>query len=256
MLEQLIRQRLVIRYLKRKDEAISRFQIDAEVKQRKAMLAERKTTLEKYLKQLGITEQALRANLEWNLSWRKYLGKHLTDEVLKKYFQKHARDYDGTKMRVRQILFGLGDEKSKKTIAELKLRAEKLRARIARGEINFAAAAEKFSDAPSKTVGGDQGWISRHGEMPEPFSATAFALAKGETSLPVVSPFGVHLIQCTEIKPGQKKWSDVKVPLIKAVAGQAFKRIVAAERKRVKVEYTGAGPYLEPGTGRLNSKKQ
>jgi parvulin-like peptidyl-prolyl isomerase len=66
--------------------------------------------------------------------------------------------------------------------------------------------------------------------MPEVFSATAFALDPGEISQPVVSPFGVHLIKCLAIKPGEQTWQDVRGDLYQAVSRYLFRW--AAERQR------------------------
>ena len=44
--------------------------------------------------------------------------------------------------------------------------------------------------------------------MAEEFSRAAFDLAPGETSDPVPSPFGVHLIQVAAFETGDKTWTD------------------------------------------------
>jgi parvulin-like peptidyl-prolyl isomerase len=61
----------------------------------------------------------------------------------------------------------------------------------------FADAAAAFSDCPSKQVGGDLGEFSRH-IMDPTFEDSAFALAPGEMSGIVETPFGFHLILRTE----------------------------------------------------------
>jgi peptidyl-prolyl cis-trans isomerase SurA len=72
-----------------------------------------------------------------------------------------------------------------------------LRQRIARGEISFEAAARSTSQDGSAREGGDLGWANPGQFVPE-FEETMNALPIGQVSEPVVSRFGVHLIQVAE----------------------------------------------------------
>jgi parvulin-like peptidyl-prolyl isomerase len=74
-------------------------------------------------------------------------------------------------------------------VAEL----EALRQRILAGE-SFEALAAEYSEDGSASNGGSLG-IFGPGDMVPSFELAAFALEPGEVSLPVVSPFGVHLIR-------------------------------------------------------------
>ncbi|NIP86218.1 MAG: hypothetical protein GTO03_11885, partial [Planctomycetales bacterium] len=96
-------------------------------------------------------------------------------------------------------------------------RAQQIRREILDGKITFADAVARYSTGPSRREGGQLGFIGRQGPMDEPFSAAAFALGKKEISPPLVTRFGVHLIQCLEIKPGTKTWTEVVDALRKAV---------------------------------------
>lgn len=58
----------------------------------------------------------------------------------------------------------------------------------------FEELAKKFSKCPSARQGGDLGHF-RRGQMVEAFEEAAFALKSGETSRPVRTRFGYHLIQ-------------------------------------------------------------
>jgi parvulin-like peptidyl-prolyl isomerase len=82
------------------------------------------------------------------------------------------------------------------------------------------------------------GFVTRHGEHVEAFSKAAFALAPGEMSPPVVTPFGVHLIQCVEIKPGTKTLDDVREDVLAAATAELFRNRAASERKNARIEYS------------------
>jgi peptidyl-prolyl cis-trans isomerase C len=64
--------------------------------------------------------------------------------------------------------------------------------KLADGE-SFETLAQKFSSCPSKARGGDLGSFGR-GRMVEAFEEAAFGLEVGQTSKPVRTQFGYHLI--------------------------------------------------------------
>jgi parvulin-like peptidyl-prolyl isomerase len=76
---------------------------------------------------------------------------------------------------------------------DAKVLAEKLRARAAAGE-DFSALAKEFSADPSKSRGGSVGNFDK-GTMVGPFETATEALAVGEISPVVESPFGFHIIR-------------------------------------------------------------
>jgi peptidyl-prolyl cis-trans isomerase SurA len=77
--------------------------------------------------------------------------------------------------------------------------AKKLRDSIVTGG-NFGYFAKTYSADPgSAQDSGKLGWFDKGKLMPE-FEKAAFALQKGETSMPVETPFGYHIIQTLDKK--------------------------------------------------------
>jgi peptidyl-prolyl cis-trans isomerase C len=74
--------------------------------------------------------------------------------------------------------------------------AKTVQDRLAKGE-TFAAIAQQVSQCPSGKKGGDLGKFGR-GQMVKEFEVAAFGLQKGETSQPVKTQFGYHLIKRLE----------------------------------------------------------
>ena len=188
---------------------------------------------------------------DWQVRWNKYLGQQITDRRLEEFFDAHRRDFDGTEVRVGHILFqgdALGNPAVRRQLVE---RAAQLRREIVGGETTFAAAAEKYSAGPSRSSGGDLGFIPRHERMVESFSKAAFALGKGEISPAIVTPFGVHLIQCTDLRPGTKTWADVRSALAAAYAQDQFHKLADEMRPSVAIEYNPAVPHLDLKTGQI-----
>jgi len=248
MLRQTVEERVALHYLRRHKRAASSHQINAEVKHITAQLKSRQTTLADHVSSRGITEQALREELHWRLSWQRYLQKTITDETQAKYFADHRRDFDGTRMRTSQILLVPDDSNDVET---LRKQLRELRQKIESSDLSFVEAARQYSAAPSKSTGGDLGFLTRHGEMHPALSAAAFALEEGELSDPIVTPHGVHLLKCTAIEPGERTWQDARDELRQAMIRAAFRKIVEQERPQVSVRYSGAMPYLDPKNGQL-----
>jgi parvulin-like peptidyl-prolyl isomerase len=250
-LAQLIDRRLVLHYLARHDATVSRHHVDAAVTELKAQAKQQKISWKTYLKQRGVTEAAVRSEINWRLSWQRYLAQRITDDVLQKHFEQHRKEFDGTRVRVHHILLIPDDKSNPQALAPLAQKAMRIRQEILDGKTTFAAAVAAYSQAPSKASGGDLGFVTRHGEMVGAFAAAAFALEPHQISPPVTTPFGVHLIQCVAIEPGKKTWTDVADQLRSAVTQRGFRRIADGERQHAAVKFTGKSPYRDPETGRL-----
>lgn len=71
--------------------------------------------------------------------------------------------------------------------------AQDLIKKITDGE-SFESLAQSFSKCPSGKNGGDLGHFGR-GQMVKPFEDAAFSLDVGQTSAPIRTQFGYHLIK-------------------------------------------------------------
>jgi parvulin-like peptidyl-prolyl isomerase len=254
-LDMVIDRRIVLAMLERHEQVVKPDEIDAALSRVKQKLGEQKLTWEQFLAKQKTTEQAMRDQIRWQMSWNRYAARELTEDVLDDLFKSQQSEYDGRKIRVSHVLLRPVGPGGEAEIKRLVLLAAELKGRIERKELTFAEAAEQYSDGPSRAEGGDLGPISRHGDMVEPFSKAAFALGKGEISPPVVSPFGIHLIQCTEVDAGSKSAADNRDELRKAAALLLFQRMAAQERRTADVTFTGAWPYFDPESRQLVTGK-
>jgi parvulin-like peptidyl-prolyl isomerase len=255
MLDQLVDRRLVLESLRSRSQAASERDVDFQAAQLAKQARQHGTTLAAFLASRGLTEEALKEQLAWRLSWKSYVERHVNDDMLERYFNAHRRNYDGTQVHARQILLPFRKGADAAAVAGIKKQAAELRTQIADGKIKFAEAAASHSAAPSKDKGGDLGWIARHGSVPEAVAAAAFALEAGKVSEPVVTSFGVHLVEVTEVKPGTKTWRDVASELQSTVVRRGFNKIATEQRPKTAIEFTGAAPYFDPSSGKLVEKK-
>jgi peptidyl-prolyl cis-trans isomerase SurA len=105
--------------------------------------------------------------------------------------QPGASDAIVTQTQVRHILLR---NDPKRTTAQAVAQLAEFKERVQRGTADFAGLARDNSQDGSAKDGGDLGW-SRPGQFVPEFEEAVNRLAPGEISDPVVSRFGVHLIQ-------------------------------------------------------------
>ncbi|MDW5441197.1 peptidylprolyl isomerase [Polaromonas sp. SM01] len=96
--------------------------------------------------------------------------------------------------RARHILLRTGPQLSE---ADAVARLADFKKRIAAGQADFAALAREHSQDASAKDGGDLGWAGAGMFVPE-FEERMNGLAPGQVADPLVSRFGVHLIQVLE----------------------------------------------------------
>ncbi len=237
VVEHLVKQQLILQRLAREKEFAGDEEVGTAVQKLRGQVERRNQTWDKHLELLQTDEAGLRKLLRWQLNWRRYLDRSLTDENLQRYFEKHRADLDGTEVDVAHILIKVTKEADQKTWEAAREQASQILLEITAGKLTFAEAARKHSSGPTAANGGDLGFISRHEPMPESFSKSAFALHPTEVSPPVKSPFGFHLIQCLEVKRGNKTWQDVRPELERASTVYLFDWLAERQRSVTKVEY-------------------
>lgn len=112
--------------------------------------------------------------------------------------------------------------------------------RIAAGQADFAALARENSQDGSAKDGGDLGWAAAGQYVPE-FEAQMNSLAPGQVGDPLVSRFGVHLIQVMErrsakLSPREQR-EIVRATLREKKFEEAYSAWAQEVRGRAYVEY-------------------
>ena len=119
-------------------------------------------------------------------------GFHVLKLIEKK--QSSGSNITITQSRARHILLRPNAQMSESVAVA---RLTQLRRSITGGQIDFATAARDNSQDGSAKEGGDLGWANPGQFVPE-FEEAMNGLAPGQVSQPLVSRFGVHLIQLQE----------------------------------------------------------
>ena len=108
-----------------------------------------------------------------------------------------SRGADQPQVHLGYILVALPDGATPEQIETAKTKIDGVRDLIARGEMDFAAAAMRYSDHQTALEGGDMGWRSMD-EIPPLFANALPALTPGAVSEPLRGPSGYSLIQVIE----------------------------------------------------------
>lgn len=144
----------------------------------------------------GLFADAIRSIGPGNLSeiLRSPAGLHIVKFVAARGGELAVGDDSMEQTRARHILIRHSEILPE---SEIEARLMGLRERMIHGGESFEELARIHSDDLSAARGGDLGWIYPGDTVPE-FERAMDALAVGEISMPVRSPFGWHLIQLVE----------------------------------------------------------
>ena len=230
----LIDRRIVYEYLVSLEQGPGMNEILLELENLKQKLTTIELSLDDYLSSEGISQSELKFEFAWQIAWNRYLKTTLDDQYLQLYFQQHEREFDGSEMRVAHLLLKVSADQP---LASALQAANEIRTQMRSNTLEWSAAVEKFSQAPTRGSGGELGWISFDHPMPKSFAKAAFALQLNEISTPVTTPFGVHLIYCLEIKEGKKGWRDAMQEVRESATAELFHQIAAQHRSQVTVEF-------------------
>lgn len=255
-LAQVISQRLVFDFIKEKELIATPQEIDKQIDQIREQLEAQDRSLTQYMRETGMTRAGLRNRIGNEVSVQKLLNAYGSEEMVQAYFKKNARQFDGTELRVSHILLRPKGSGNLSEMNAVRDEAIQIKAHIAADKITFADAAKQHSAGPSRTEGGDLGFIRREGPMIDDFNRAAFDLEKGQVSDPVTTTFGMHLITVTEVKPGGKTLEEVRGKLMPAFHQWLVDQLIEQQIKTTKIEFNDSFPHYKPGTRELAAKEE
>ena len=148
----------------------------------------------------------------------------VTEEEMKAVYDEEAAKLQQTeRVRARHILVGTEQE------------AKDILGRLNKGE-KFEDLAKQFSLDGSKDYGGDLGYFTAPEMVPE-FSKATFALKTGETSPPVMTDFGWHIIRLDDRKQGAAQpFDQVKSAIRNVLLRKKVSETMEKVRSGSKVE--------------------
>lgn len=199
ILRQLIDETLEIQEAKTADIVVTPTELD----QSEAGLAKRfnmtQPQLRAALRKAGSSERSLRRAIEGELAWNRYLRKRIEpfvnvgDEEVSA-IQKRIEASRGTEeYNLREIYLSANDANR----AEVMAKARQIISEIQKAQQPFELFARNYSEASTKAVGGDLGWI-RLVTLPQPLADAAQQMQVGQVAGPIATPGGFSILYLTD----------------------------------------------------------
>jgi peptidyl-prolyl cis-trans isomerase SurA len=110
-----------------------------------------------------------------------------------------AQAASGTQYRLAHILVALPDGASAEQISTGQGKIDGVKALVDKGELDFGAAAVRYSDSPNALEGGDLGWRSVD-EIPTAFVQMLKDMTPGQVVGPLRGPSGFQLLKLVEVR--------------------------------------------------------
>lgn len=215
----------------------------------------------------GYTESSYAQHLRRLLSARKLLDgreRQVTvgDQQVADFYRRHADRFVQPEMRrLSHIAVHVATEAQRSAAHDL---MKALREAV-QGGAEFATLARQHSQGPQAAQGGDLGELGR-GDMAEPLSRAAFALAPGELSAPVETPDGVHLLRLESVRPAhrlpesavrERLAAQLRAQQVERDRADFVKRLLADARIEVLVPLPAAQAQLaeEPRTAPQRARR-
>jgi parvulin-like peptidyl-prolyl isomerase len=237
----LVNQELLALFLEKQQVAVTAAELDAEVARLSEQLQQSgEGTLNTLLIEMGLTETELRERLVMGLRWSKYLQSRADEATLRSYFEKNKDLFTGTGVKASHILIRVGPDASEERKEAARQQLAELKQKIEAGELDFAVAADRFSEDPSNQEapdGGNIGYFGKRGQVVDSFADAAFALKVDEVSEPVETEYGYHLIKLTDRREGQEvTFEQMREAVLSTFGEELQEQLIEEARASAKVD--------------------
>ena len=236
-LDHLVERELVLQHLTQKGIKPDSKLIDHRIATVKNIITQAGLDPDKILPERGFTPARLRKFFSSSAMWEQYLESEIDAEQLKKYFESRKNQFDGTEVRISQIILMLPKPVTPQDAAQAKQKLADIKLQIEQGKISFADAAKKWSMSESSAAkGGDIAFTFYDGPQPSSLAHKAFELKVGQLSEAFQSPFGMHLLTVTDIRPGQFQLEDVRQTVRAKLYDELWNKLVSNLKEKAKIE--------------------
>ncbi len=114
-----------------------------------------------------------------------------------------AAQANNTQFHLAHILVSLPEGANAEQIATGQKKIEGVKGLVDRNELEFSAAAVRYSDSPNALEGGDLGWRSPD-EIPAAFAQMLKTMSPGQVVGPIRGPSGFQLLKLVEVRDGSQ----------------------------------------------------
>ena len=164
----------------------------------------------------------------------------------------------GLQYHLAHILVALPESATPEQIATGQQKIDGIKALIDKGEMDFAAAAVRYSDSQNALEGGDLGWRSLN-EIPTSFAATISSMQPGQVIGPTRGPSGFQLLKLVETRdasqaaPTMVTQYQARHILVRPEEGQD-EAAAKAEIDTLRARIEGGADFAEVATAESDDK--
>ena len=187
------------------------------------------------LQEAGTTESELRLLEQEDLLIQRYtetvVGPRATveKEEAAVYYREHPTEFDHPEqVKVQMILVAVAEGAAPETVEAARAKAAQAAKRLAAGE-PFATVAQEVSDDPTRSRGGEVGWV-RQGQLLTELDAEVFKLQAGQVTAPLRTAYGFHIMGALQRRPaGRASLEEVEANLLGMLKANKVRALLARE---------------------------
>lgn len=233
----LIDEKLMVQFLNTNAPEVPNTEVEKKYAELTAELKKQGKSLDDLCKENGFTREQIYRNLKTRLQWTAYASKKVNDAELKKYWEANRDFFDGVMVHVSHIAVRTPPGTPETEKADLIKRMGVLRSQIVNGQIDFAAAAKKYSQEGNAAQGGEIGFIPRKWAVEEEFAKAAFSMKPGEISQPVATEFAIHLIKVNDRRAGRPNdYKKLQHDVREFYTEEMYQSVLAGLRRTAKID--------------------
>lgn len=149
----------------------------------------------KFLRDQGSSERSIRRQIEGELAWQRYLRRRVEpfvnvgEEEVKAILERLEAAKGTEEFHLNEIYLSATPDRTEQVYAS----ARQLIQEIQKGQAPFGYFARNFSEASTRGVNGDLGWV-RAAQLPPELSSAAAQMAPGQVVGPIQVPGGFSLL--------------------------------------------------------------
>jgi len=240
LLDQLVERVLWQRYFDKHDLRATGADLQRAIQQLDEELRKRGATYPRWLAAIGLTGEEHAGLIAFDLAsarLRQRLQGEIQDEEIKKEFDAHPEDYDGSRIRISQIFIETADvQHDPDKLKKAKERIDEIYGKLQGGE-DFERLARTYSDRVTSLRGGEEGWfVRKSGEENEDLIKAAWALKVGEYTKPVQGSRGWHIIKVTDRESAYLTPFGARRNVIGELIRQRVKTIIDEMKAKATIE--------------------
>ena len=239
--EKIIKYELLYQECQKEGVEISEEEINNRLEKEKSGFSSDEEFLQR-LNELGMDEEYYTFQIKRTLSIQRLINQKfkptITDNEARKYYNANSDEFNQEEqVRASHILISVdsGADQAEKDAAKKQI--EDI-LKMARNGEDFASLAQKYSQCPSSSQGGDLDFFDK-GEMVKPFENAAFSMEPGEVSDVVETDFGYHIIKVTDRRGPQtfeEAIDDIKKTIGKEKIADSYAEFYSDVRDKAEVE--------------------